>query len=81
MVADLFQPGEQGQHLTVALPARRPRNGIEGVFHRLAVQGFLLLAQPHPFAQFHFFRQVGNDRFVGLQPAQDERAHPAFQVS
>ena len=31
------QPGEQGQHLPMALPARRPRNGIEGVFHGLAV--------------------------------------------
>ena len=55
VVADLLQPGEQGQHLAVALAAWGTGDGIEGVFDRFAVKGFLLLAQSHPFAQFHLF--------------------------
>ena len=78
MVADLLQAGEQSQHLTMALSTRRPGNGIQGVFNGFAVQRFLLLAQPHPFAEFHLLGQIGNDRLVGFQPAQDEGADPCL---
>ena len=81
MVADLLELGEQGQHLAVFLTEGRAGNRIEAGFDRLVVELFLLGAEAHPFAQFHLLGQVGNDRFVGLEPAQDEGPHPGLEVA
>ena len=80
MIADLLQAGEQCQHLAVPFAAGGLGNGIEGVFDGLGIERFLFLAQSHPFAQLHLLRQIRDDRFVGLQSAQDEGADSGFEI-
>ena len=80
MIADLFELGEQPQHLAVALAERCPLDRLQGVVDRLAVELGLLAAELHPFGELELFRQIGNDRFVGLQAPEDEGANAGFEV-
>ena len=65
----------------MALPPRCGGNGVEGVFNGFVVERFLFFAETHPFAELHLFRQVGNDRLVGFEAAQDERTHSCFEIA
>ena len=65
----------------MALPPRCGGNGVEGVFNGFVVQRFLFFAETHPFTELHLFRQVGNDRLVGFETAQDEGADPRFEIA
>ena len=80
VVADLLELREQGQHLAVLLAQGGAGDRIEALLHRFGVKLLLLGAEAHPFAQLHLLGQVGDDRFVGLEAAQDEGAHPGLEV-
>ena len=80
VVADLLQSGEQGQHLAMLLAQRCPRDRIQAFVNSSVVELLLLGAQTHPFPQFHLFRQVRDDRAIGLQATQDEGPHPGLEI-
>ena len=74
MVADLLELGHCGQHQAAALDPFLGRLDLgQHVGDRRLVQRRLLGGQVAPDLHLQLVRQVGDDRLVGLEPAQDER--------
>ena len=81
MIADLFEPGEKRQDDAAALDAFDLRRIKPfGQFrHRLLIQRGLAPGQRAECRHFRLVRQVGDDAFVGLEPAQNVGPHQTAQ--
>ena len=79
MIAHLLQPHQRLQHQA---PPRHALGLLQPRFHRghgLLVELDLLLRQAAIAGGFGFLRQVGDDRAIGLKPAQNVGVHQPAQ--
>ena len=75
MIADLLEAHQEGEDEPLAPDSRGTCDPLAQLPHRLLVEGGLLAAQGAEGLDLGLVRKVGDDRLVGLEPAQDVRAH------
>ena len=81
VVADLLELGEGRQDQPLALDALGRLELLGGVLDDGLVERGLLLGQRAEDLHLELVGQVGDDRLVGLEPAEDERAGQALEAS
>ena len=79
MVADLFEPHEEGEHDAPALDAVEIGDLAGKVLHRLLVERRLLAAQQAERLYLRLVGQVGDDALVGLEASQNVGPHQFAQ--
>ena len=79
MIADLLQPHQHRQHDALALDALGLLQALRQVLDGLAVQRRLPAAEAAQRLDLGLVGQIGDDRLVGLHPAQDVGPHQLAQ--
>jgi hypothetical protein len=81
VIADLFEPHEEGEDQSASLDATGIAQFLGQVVHAFLIEGGLLAAQAAGDRQFCFIWEVGDDMAVSFQASQDPWLHQSSQWS
>ena len=71
MIADLLEPEQVGQDQPAALHAFDPMECTGQILNGPGIEGRLLFGQAAEGLHLGFVGKIGDDAFIGLEPAKD----------